>query len=78
MLANNIVRVNGWRQGKRAHADLEVRVIPNETNWGKGKEMPVYDAENLVDRCFAEGLLDGVTSINAYNYVADHRITSRI
>lgn len=76
-LAENIVRINGWNNGKRTHIDVEVRTKENTIGWGKGNVIPVYNDESLIQYAFKNGL-DGVTSINAYNYVGDERITYRV
>ena len=76
-LAKNIVRINGYRNGKRSHVDIEVPTTPNATNWGKGDTIPVYNEEEMEKEAFNRGL-DAVTSINAYNYVGDYRITDRL
>ena len=77
-LAKNIVRVNGYdRDGKRTHIDFEVPTRPNDLNWGKGDVIPRYTIWGMVDKAFESGLA-GVTSVNAYNHVADMRMTHRV
>lgn len=82
-LAENIVRINGRRNGKRAHVDIEVSTVPNTVKdthgnqWGKGDVIPIYRTEEMEQEAFRRGL-DAVTSINAYNHVGDCRITERL
>ena len=76
-LAENIVRINGWKNGKRTHIDVEVRTKENTLKWGKGKIIPAVHEEELVREGFKSGL-DAVTSINYYNYVGDIRITAKV
>lgn len=77
-LAKNIIRVNGWKNGKRTHADLEVPMIKADVSWWADNEQPMYFDDTIIQKCFRENLLDGVTSINAYNPVGGERITTRI
>lgn len=79
MLANNIVRINGWKNNKRTHVDIEVRMTKIEyTSAGKHYEFLApaipYDVAEVG---FKNGL-EGVTSYNAYNWCSKSRITEKI
>jgi hypothetical protein len=77
-LEKNIVRINGWKGNKRSHVDVEWQTTPNNTNWGKGDTVVIGLFEDRICKVGFESGLDGVTSYNAYNFVGDCRITTRI
>lgn len=77
-LANNIVRVNGYLNGKRTHADFEVPMVALNIKGRERLMIPDYDDDRMVDKAFKSGKLDTVTSVNAWNWVGNHRLTTRI
>ena len=80
MLANNIIRINGWKNGKRAHVDVEVQMQTLEFKNSEGKTIQVQAPKHLYDPAetgFNLGL-EGVTSVNMWNWVGNHRITEKI
>ena len=77
-LENNIVRVNGYLNGKRAHIDFEVPMVPIASHISNSILAPFYYDDEMVRKAFESKKLDTVTSINAWNFVVKHRITTRI
>lgn len=79
MLANNIIRINGYKGFKRTHVDVEVRMQKVEYTSG-GKKFSFEAPQHLYDPAqvgFDNGL-DAVTSINMWNFMAQKRITEKI
>jgi len=73
MLDINTVRINGYKNGKRTHVDIKVenmevlnKIVPR---------VPHY--LDIAYIGFKNGL-DGVTSYNYYNWVANERYTEKI
>ena len=77
-LENNVVRVNGSLGGKRTHVDFIVPMISINAYPYNGVLAPSYDEDEMVQKAFDSKKLDTVTSINAWNFVGKHRITTRI
>lgn len=79
-LEKNIVRINGYKNGKRSHVDVPVRMTKVVfASGGVQHEIDapaVYEAD-IPELGFKNGL-EGVTSYNYYNWVGKHRITCRI
>ena len=77
MLEKNIVRVNGKKGTKRAHVDIEVPLGKLNIRGREDELVPYYLDDSMVKKAFEMGLSE-VTSINAYNWVGDERLTTRI
>ena len=80
MLANNIVRINGYKDNKRTHIDIVVPMETIEFSNSNGEKIKVLAPRTLFDIAqtgFDNGL-DAVTSYNAWNWVGKHRITQKI
>ena len=77
MLANNIVRINGYKNNKRTHVDIVVSMTKLAFN---GIEIEVPRVPNFDDIPWIgfENGLEAVTSYNAYNWVCKERITSKV
>lgn len=76
-LENNVIRINGYKDNKRTHVDITVNIKKDTTGWKTGRDIVFVTDSQICDLGFENGL-DGVTSYNYYNYVADHRMTARI
>lgn len=76
-LAENIVRINGYKNGKRTHVDFEVSTKEKEVSWGKGHIIPLFKDCYATETGFELGL-DGVTSINMYNWISDERMITKV
>lgn len=74
-LANNIIRINGYKDGKRTHVDVEAKMSTLDIN-GHKVEAPqhLYDP---AQKGFDLGL-DAVTSMNMYNWCSNSRITEKL
>lgn len=78
-LTNNVVRINGYKAGKRTHVDVEVPMCMFRFG-NPDKEITVtaptltYDFAQLG---FDKGL-EGVTSYNAWNWVSKKRLTTKL
>lgn len=74
-LAKNIIRINGYKDGKRTHVDVEVKMNTLDIN-GHKVEAPqhLYDP---AQKGFDLGL-EAVTSMNMWNWSAKCRITTKI
>lgn len=80
MLAKNIIRINGWKDNKRTHVDIEVPM----------KEIKFYNSKNELIVVMAprtpfdvaqvgfDNGLDAVTSYNQWNWVGKERITEKV
>lgn len=80
MLANNIVRINGYIGNKRTHTDIEVPMEKIEFYNSAGEKFSILAPRipyDIAQVGFDNGL-DGVTSYNAWNWVGKHRITQQI
>ncbi len=80
MLANNIVRINGWKDNKRTHVDIEVPMQTLEFYNSKHEKYTVLAPRSIFDVAqvgFDNGL-DAVTSYNAWNWVGNCRITQKV
>ena len=76
MLAQNIVRINGYKDDKRTHVDIEVEMHTVHIN-NKTIEVPrIPHFSDIPEIGFSKGL-DGVTSYNAYNWIGGYRITEK-
>lgn len=79
MLANNIVRINGYKDGKRTHVDIEVKMQKVEYISGGKKfsfDAPCAYFGDMARKGFDAGL-DAVTSYNYWNFMAQKRITDK-
>ncbi len=79
ILANNIVRINGYKNNKRTHIDIEVHMKEiRYTSAGRQFNFLApcipYD---IAEVGFNNGL-DAVTSYNAYNWCSNCRQTNKI
>lgn len=80
MLAKNIIRINGYKNGKRSHVDVEVKMTKVEFKNSSGELISVETPSHIYDPAQAgfDAGLDGVTSMNMYNWVSDCRITTKV
>ena len=80
MLANNVIRINGWKNNKRSHVDLEVPMknIEFYNNDHVLVSVTVPQPPHDIAKTGFENGLDGVTSFNMWNWVGNVRITERI
>ena len=79
-LANNIIRINGYKDGKRTHVDVEVPMQTVEFKNSLGQKIKVEAPQNLYDpaqKGFDLGL-DAVTSMNMYNWCMKARYTEKL
>lgn len=80
MLAKNIIRINGWKDNKRTHVDIEVPMDKVEfynSNHEKFSVMAPREPYDIAQTGFDAGL-DAVTSYNKWNWVGKERITSKV
>lgn len=79
MLAKNIIRINGYKNGKRSHVDVEVKM--EEVRFvSNGKEVTILAPQHIYDvaeKGFELGL-DAVTSFNMWNWVGKKRYTEKV
>ena len=79
-LAKDIIRINGWKDGKRTHIDIKVKMVTVEFTDSTGKEHSVEAPSSLFNAAqtgFDNGL-DAVTSYNYYNWVGKERMTIKV
>jgi len=79
-LAKDIIRINGWKDGKRTHRDIKVKMVTVEFTNALGEEIKVKAPATLFDVAqtgFDNGL-DAVTSYNYYNWVGKERMTEKV
>lgn len=78
MLPINIVRINGYKDNKRTHVDIVVKLMEIVINGEKKVIIPCRPHfSDIATLGFNKGL-DGVTSYNYYNWVGNERITERV
>lgn len=80
MLAKNIIRINGWKDNKRTHVDIEVPMEKVEFYNSDKELITVYAPRGLFDIAQAgfDAGLDAVTSFNKWNWVSKTRITEKV
>lgn len=80
MLPNNVIRINGYNNGKRSHVDIIVRMNLIEFYNSDNKKFSILapcEPFDIAQTGFDLGL-DAVTSYNKWNWVSKTRITSKI
>lgn len=80
MLAKNIIRINGWKDNKRTHVDIEVPMVEVKFYNSKNELIVVMAPRTPFDVAqigFDNGL-DAVTSYNQWNWVGKERITEKV
>lgn len=80
MLAKNIIRINGWKDNKRTHVDIEVPMQKVEfynSNHELISLMAPRTPYDVAQLGFDNGL-DAVTSFNIWNWVGKERITEKV
>lgn len=79
-LPKDIIRINGWKEGKRTHIDIRVKMQIVEFTNTLGEEIKVEAPTIFFDVAqtgFDNGL-DAVTSYNYYNWVGKERMTEKV
>lgn len=79
-LAKDIIRINGWKDGKRTHIDIKAKMCTIEFTNSLGEEIKVEAptiAFDVAQSGFDNGL-DAVTSYNYYNWVDKERMTIKV
>ena len=79
MLDKNVIRINGYKDGKRTHVDITVKM--NKITYISGGRIFEIEAPASVFNPAQVGFdngLDAVTSINRYNCFAKKRLTEKI
>ena len=79
-LANNIVRINGRKDGHKTHIDIEVRMTKVVFYNSQGTKFEIDAPETARDFAqigFDKGL-DAVNSINYWNWCGRERMTIKV
>ena len=80
MLNNDVIRINGYKNNKRSHIDIIVKMELVEFYNSLGKKFSIMAPREPFDIAqvgFDNGL-DAVTSYNKWCWVSGNRITSKI
>ena len=80
MLDKNVVRINGWKDLKRTHIDIDVPMQTIEFSNSEGKKFSISAPRlpfDIAQIGFDAGL-DAVTSFNSWNWVGNERITQNV
>ena len=80
MLNNDVIRINGYKDNKRTHVDIIVKMDLVEFYNSEGKKFSIRaprEPFDIAETGFNNGL-DAVTSYNIWCWVSNRRITSKI